>query len=247
MNSEEFCQRVLARIPYTTPQEKESIQSRLRKQIQENAERFKEPDDSQEEAEERAISGMIAPEEVGRALKKQYSLGWLILSRVAGTLIVVLGVIILLTLPIYGKVFDHLKAQVDPVDAPFFSAVSRDEGYTIYPVNIKVPIGNDVVSIYEVGLKENPDGETGEVSIATCNYDHNMFGIASQTLLGCTVETVEGNNQCHRAGGGGSAGAYYKVLQAVQVQRTETEIYLWYEHFGEQIGVAVPLKWEDLE
>jgi hypothetical protein len=227
---------------------KNAIRVRLQKLIEENAERLKEPDDSQEQAEERALSAMIAPEEVGKALKRKYSLGWLILSRVAGVLIAVLGVIILLTLPMYGTVFDQLKAQLDPVHARFPSAVNRDAGYTIYPVNIKVPIGNDVVSIYEVGLKENLDGETGEVSIATCNYDSKLFGIAARDLVDAvTVETDAGMLEDIDGKGGSSAGASHWVISRFQVQRTETVVYLWYEHFGACFRVSVPLEWEVLE
>lgn len=119
--------------------------------------------------------------------------------------------------------------------------------FKTYPLDIKVPIGNDIVSIYKASLHGH--SETGYlISIAMCNYDPNPFGIASRNLLhNLQVETAAGRQYSRSGGGGGSAGAEYLAIRSLPVTESDTEVYLCYEQFGEEIRIAVPIPWEVLD
>lgn len=249
MNSKDFCQLVLEKVHHATQEEKASIRQELLNHLEDHADVLKESGYSQEDADERALSAMGQPEEIGIELNKQYPLGWLVLSRAALMLSILLGIVIVITLPLVGHVFESLQARIDPFHSNFCSSVEKGDGSTAYSLDIKVPIGNDILSIYKVALQESRQSETGyAVSIAMCNYDRNPFGIASQSLLNnLTAKTAAGIDDCLGGGGGGNSGAYYWVIRSLPVAQTETELYLCYDRFGEHMRVAVPLNWEVLE
>ena len=66
-------------------------------------------------AEERAIAAMGEPDEVGRELNRQYTgWGWVLVSRAAVVLTVVLCAQALLALGILGMVIDSISARIYP-------------------------------------------------------------------------------------------------------------------------------------
>lgn len=247
MNSNDFCKQVLAQVHHATPKEKDSIQEELLNHLMDHAEELEEAGYSQKDANAQALSAMGNPEEIGIELNKQYPLGWLVLSRATLFLSIFLGLLIFLTLPVMGNVFENLQARLDPTNSSFASTVKEGR---VYPLDIKVPIGNDVLYIYEAALEEVKESETGyAVTIALCSYDQNPFGIASQSLLeNLRAETATGS-ELFRNGmsGGGNSVVNYRVIKLLSVKQTEKELYLCYDRFGKQVRVAVPLHWEVLE
>ena len=248
MNSNEFCDQVLKQVRHATMDEKQSIRQELLDHIEDHANALKEAGYTQEEASSCALSAMGNPEEIGRDLNKQYPLGWLVLSRAALILIILLSFSTLMMLPVMGHTFDSLQARIDPTKSNFYSTRNEDSGPTTYPLNIKVPIGNDILYIYKAMLQAGED-DKGNITIYACNYDRNPFGIASQSLLNCLkAETASGENILISSGGGaGNAGVNYWDFRSLPVTRSETELYLTYDRYGVQMRVAVPILWEVLE
>jgi len=248
MNSNEFCEQVIKQVRHATMVEKQSIRQELLNHIEDHVDALQEAGYSQDEASDCALSAMGNPEEIGRDLNKQYPLGWLVLSRAALILIILLSFSMLMMLPLLGHTFESMQARIDPTKSNFYSTRSEDSGSTTYPLNIKVPIGNDILYIYKATLQAGEDGK-GSVTISTCNYDRNPFGIASQSLLNCLkAETAAGLDiRISSAGGGGNSGAYYWNLRSLPITTSETELYLTYDRYGVQMRVAVPILWEVLE
>ena len=233
MNSKEFCEQVLKQLRYATAEEKRAIRQEMLDHIEDHANALKDAGYSQEEAGECALSAMGNPEQIGRELNKQYPLGWLVLSRAALMLIILLGVSLLMTLPLLGQTYESLVARIAPTKSSFVSTGNENSGAITYPLKIKVPIGNDTLSIYEAALQGRPNGG-GYISIATCNYDRNPFGIASQFLRNnLKAETADGVDDLLSGGGGGNARAYYWTIRSLPVTRAEQEIYLTYDCYGE--------------
>lgn len=245
MNDNDFYKQVLAQIRHATANEKASIRLELQNHVEDHVKTLIDAGIPQEDCMEQAISAMGDPQEIGKELNKQYPLRWLFLSRVSLILCLLLGFSMLGTFPLLSHVYDNLQARYAPDDSSIGPAWS-DMALTTYPLDIKVPIGNDVVSIYKASL--HGDKETGYlISIAMCNYDPNPFGIASTSLLhSLKVETSTQTYEGWNGGGGGSAGVYYWVIQSLPVTEADAEVYLCYEHFGEEIRIAVPIPWEVL-
>ena len=244
MNHKEFCEQVLRQIRHATTEEKQSIRQELLNHIEDHTHALQDAGYSHEEASECALSAMGNPEEIGRDLNKQYPLGWLVLSRAALILIILLGFALVMMLPALGNTYENIIARVNPAKSSFQISSSEDSAGKTYPLHIKVPIGNDILYIYKADLNRN-----GYISVYTCNYDRNPFGIASQSLLDdLQAESAAGLDLfISNGGGGGNSGAQYLLFSTRPVTRSDTEIYLTYDSYGEQVRVAVPLRWEVLE
>ena len=191
---------------------------------------------SPELAEERTLDAMGDPKDVGRELNKQYT-GWgfVLLSRVAVLLTVVLCIQALLGLGILGNLLDSVWARVAPLEPEEISAAVTQR------LDIRVPIGSDVVRVY--GVSRLTREGVPAVGVFVCAYDHLPGGVVSDRLLpGMWIEDPRGEALEWLSGGSGhgSIGADYQ-LRYVPVEETDTSITLRYERFGENIAVEIPL------
>ena len=166
MTPSEYQDRVLAGLRRLTPEEREAVRRELDGHIEDHMEALRELGYDEALAQERTMAAMGDPEEVGRELEKQYPLRWLILGRLAVVATVVLCIQMMLGVGLLGMVWDSLAARIYPSERTDLNTVVAQEW-----VDIRIPVGNDVLRIYRVAVghsgdelgvweAENPRGET---------------------------------------------------------------------------------------
>ena len=245
MERQEFCDRVLARVRHATPEEKAAIRAELDGHMEDHAAALLEAGYEEAEAAERALAAMGNPEEIGAELNRDYPLGWLVLSRVSLILTILLSISLINVLPNVVELKESVEARIDPVAGQRSGTVT---GTYVYPVDLRADVGSDVLRVFQMGLSLRPDGQTGVVSVALCNYDQNVFGTASQILIGNVTYKMESGGELMPASGsgGGGSGAQYWVANGIDVSRTDEYLTVCYEGFGETIRLEAPLDWEGI-
>lgn len=236
MTRKEYTESVLSALRHVTSQEREAIRAEIDGHIEDHMADLLELDYPLELAEERTLSAMGDPKKVGQELNKQYTgWGWVIFSRAAVVLTVVLCFQALLGFSVLSNFADSVWARTAPLEPEEISAAVTER------LDIRVPVGNDVVRIY--GVSRLIRKGVPAVGVFLCAYDHLPGGVVSDCLLpGVWIESQRGEPLEWLSGGSGqgSIGAKY-WLRYVPVQWSDTSITLRYDRFGENIAVEIPL------
>lgn len=246
MDQNTFCEAVLSCIRHASLEERRAIQEELTAHIEDHAEALEQGGYSPKEAMERAVEAMGEPQEIGREMDQQYPLGWLVLSRVALIASVLLVCMMLTAFSLLGNLTNSITARIAPGKANFISALDPAKYDVIREVDLTVQIGDDILRVSQIGLKHGV-GEEGKLGVALCNYDRNLFGIASQQLLHAVSFTEEKDSYYkgyETAGGGGNSGAHYWVTEGIRVDRSMETVPVIYDAYGEQARLELPIPWE---
>ena len=236
MDRKTYIDTVLSTLRHVTWDEQLAIRAEIDGHIEDHMEGLLELGYEPELAEERTLAAMGDPKEVGRELNKQYT-GWpfVLLSRAAVLLTVVLCIQALLGIGILGNLWDSVWARVYPEELEDHTPAAAER------LNIRVPVGNDILRIYRVS-RVTREGVPA-IGISLCAYDRLPGGVVSdQVLPSVWIEDQRGEALEWLSGGSGhgSIGADYQ-LRYVPVEPSDTYITLRYERFGEDIAVEIPL------
>lgn len=239
MDRKTYIDTVLSALRHVTGDERAAIRAELEGHMEDHMEGLLELGYEPELAEERTLAAMGDPQEVGRELNKQYTgWGWVLLSRMAVLLTVVLCIQALLGIGILGNLWDSVAARVWPKNFEEMEAVSPTATERL---NIRVPVGNDVLRVYQVS-RVTREGVPA-VGVSLCAYDRLPGGVVSDRLLpGVWIEDQRGSplEWLPNGQGRGSIGANYQ-LRYVPVEPSDTFITLRYDRFGEDVSVKIPL------
>ena len=240
MTRQEYTDRVLANLRRVTPEERAAIREELDAHMEDHICDLLDLGYDEALAEERTMQRMGDPEEVGRELDKQYPLRWLVLGRVALTLTVVMCIVALFGIGILSYLWWSLEARVAPDQ---ISSDLLEQGQRV--VDIRVPVGNDILRIYRVAMGKKDGQLVAEVSM--CAYDRIPGGIVYEQLLP-NVELTDqrGAPPEWGLGGGGKSnwGADY-TTKYINIEPEDTYVTVTYDRFGEYVSVRVPLTGED--
>lgn len=237
MTRKEYTDTVLAALRRVTEDERRAIRAEIDAHMEDHICALLDLGYDEPLAEERTLALMGDPKEVGRELNKQYT-GWafVLLSRAAVLLTIVLCIQMVLGLGIFGNLFYSFQARILPQETDWECTVAAEEA-----VNFRVSVGNDVlrVSRIAVGTRE------GELvaGVALCVYDRIPGGVVSERLLpNLRLEDQRGDVPEYPLGGGGTGSwtAMYTV-KYVPIQPEDTTVTLRYDRFGEEIAVEIPL------
>ena len=237
MTREEYTKIVLAQLRRVTEDERRAIRAELDAHMEDHMEALAELGCDGAEAEERTLARMGDPAEVGRELSKVYTgWGWVLLSRLAVLLTVVLCIQAVLGIGILSNFLWSIQARTVPDE--IHSDYSAEA--TVRP-DIRIPIGNDVLRVYRVSLVERKDGPAAQVALAA--YDRIPGGVVSQRLLPSVVLADQRGAVPDRGTGGGGKGCFTAefTLRYVPVQEGDTSITLTYDRLGETAEVTIPL------
>ena len=238
MTREEYTKIVLAQLRRVTEDERRAIRAELDAHMEDHMEALAELGCDGAEAEERTLARMGDPAEVGRELSKVYTgWGWVLLSRLAVLLTVVLCIQAVLGIGILSNLLWSIQARTVPDE--IHSDYSAEA--TVRP-DIRIPIGNDVLRVYRVSLVERGDGPAAEVAMVA--YDRIPGGVVSGQLLHNVELADQRGNNPGLAGPGsrgkGNFGAEYS-LDYLLIERGDTFITLRYDRLGETVAVEIPL------
>lgn len=240
----DFYDEVLSHIRYATAEERQAIRAELEGHVEDRAEALEAAGYDRAEAQSRSLAAMGDPAEIGKGLDKQYSRFWLILSRAAAVGVAVLCISLVMAYPLHRLYFlkENLTARWAPMVSSF-QTLEEKTGTTGWDPELKVEIGNDILSVYWVAL----DREKGEAEVYLCNYDQNPFGQASEQLGGYVYISNTAGDWSRSGAGGSTGGAAYRRLSEIPVTPEEDHLTLTYDRFGEHISLEIPLEQEGRE
>ena len=242
MDRRTYIEQVLENLRRVTPDEQAAIQDEIDGHIEDHICDLIELGYDEKVAEERALSFMGDPVEVGRELDKQYPLRWLVLGRAAVVLTAMMCVVAVLGLGILSHLWWSVEARI-VTDAVASDFPEEDR----QAVDIRVSVGNDILRVYRVATGTQDGLLVAEV--AMCAYDRIPGGIVSGLLLPNVLLTDQRGDQPewgnHGARGKSSWGADYKV-KSIDIEPGDTYVTLTYDRFGEYVSVRVPLTGEDV-
>lgn len=236
MTRKEYTDTVLAALRRVTEDERRAIRAEIDAHMEDHICALLDLGYDEPLAEERTLALMGDPNEVGRELSKQYT-GWafVVLSRVAVLLTIVLCIQMVLGLGILGNLWDSVWARTAPLEPEEISSAVKER------LDIRIPVGSDVVRVY--GVSRLTRKGVPAVGVFLCAYDRIPGGVVSERLLpNMWVEDQRGQPLEWQFGGSGrgSGGVDYQ-LRYVPVEPSDTFITLRYDRFGEEIAVEIPL------
>lgn len=239
MTREDFMSQVLLPLGRLTGDERSAVRQELEEHIEDRMEALLGMGWTPELAEARSLEAMGDPAEIGREMAKQYrGRGWVWIGRAAVLLMIVLCIQAVLALGMLGFVLDSATARVtgdvwtnlDVVEAAM-------------PVDIRIPVGNDILRVVQVSTGRRGDDGTYRAELSIYTYDRIIGGVVSEGLLNHTViENQRGETLW--GGGGGSGGGHYMReygTKYAEIRPGDTYVTLTYRRFGEDIRVQIPL------
>lgn len=249
MERQEYCDRVLAVMRRPTGDERRAIREELDGHMEDRIEVLLELGYEEQLAEERALAAMGSPEEVGRALDREYPRVWLILSRIAVAITTAMCIAAVFGVGILFHTWNSLVARIAPEEqnpGNFTAEISEK-------ADIRVPVGNDVLRVYQVstGTRKVLSEGSGEedrilpvAEVLLCAYDRIPGGIVSGEIeQGLTLYNARGEALGDWSKGGGGAGSYGAeyMRRYTQIEMGDTYVLLVYDRFGEQVSLEIPL------
>lgn len=251
MTRREYTERVLANLHRVTRRERAAIQAELDAHMEDHICDLLDLGYPPELAEERTLSFMGDPAEVGRELDKQYPLRWLAAKWAAMAL--TLALVLLVLGPAWtlaGTVADNLwnrfypLHQMDLWDISFAGYVDGEYVHIVAEtadVDLRQTSGGVGLRVYQAGL-EDPAAEETTAWLAVSIYSENPFrGYPGVLRSGLTVPGGSSGYQnlytfSHDFGG--------PFMVSSQVKRGE-DLTFTYEQGGHSFTFTVPLPWEE--
>ena len=229
--------RVLAELRRVTPSEREAVRAELDGHIEDHMADLLELGYSPELAEERTMSFMGDPEEVGKELDKQYPMGWLVLARAATALCVICCLSVALSLPMLRHPYLNIQARLWPRSGcpAWVEHIEQD-------TDIRMEIGSDELYIFGTATGPRDDTAAAEVTVFYCLYDKNPFHYVSDS--GVFFEDCRGERIHGGAGSTSTAGAAYWDWRG-EALYGDPYITAVNERYGTRQTVQVPLVWEE--
>ena len=235
MTKAEYTAAVCAALRRLTPRERTAVREEIDGHIQDHTADLLALDYPEDLAEQRALSAMGDPEEVGKAISRQYFPFWLAAGRLAAAALVLLALMVLTNAQSWvGLMADNLQARWAPG-----SAVPEWMEQVHQETDIRLEVGSDVLYIFGVGT----DAETGIVTVLSCWYDQNPLGLVSGntvTFQDCRGQVLPGGG----VGGPYDAAADFR-RQSLSVLPGDPYVTVVCERYGARYTAQVPLVWED--
>ena len=239
MDRKTYIETVLSALRHVTQREREAIRAEIDGHIEDHMADLLELDYPPELAEERTLSAMGDPAEVGRELNKQYPLRWLTVCWIARLLSAwtILAVLLLL-LSAGGAEASPLTAALERID-PDLSHHFDPSGTVVAEesLDIAFPVGNDVVRVLRIcTYRDIPWGEL-RAFVNVDTYDRWPLGVVSdKTLL---LESQNGGQEEIRVSG---LNRWWHLGDgSVRIQPGDTYVTLRYGGYGESGVIQIPL------
>nr|WP_325303648.1 permease prefix domain 1-containing protein [uncultured Dysosmobacter sp.] len=235
MTRREYTDTVLAALRRVTEDERRAIRAEIDGHMEDHICALLDLGYDEPLAEERTMALMGDPAEVGRELNKQYTgWGWVLLSRAAVALTIVLCIQSLMGVGMLYMLWRSVAARLLPEEPRWTCTVAAETS-----PDVRIPVGNDILRVYRTAVGQR-EGET-VAGLAMTVYDRIPGGVASERLVSnLRLEDQRGDVLPVRSGNVGTVTAWYTTCY-LPIQPGDTHVTLHYERFGEEIAVEIPL------
>lgn len=227
---EVFCAKVCTYVNHATPKERTALGLELREHLEDRAEAYAAGGLAEEAAAERAVAAMGDAESLGRALNRQYPLGWLLLSRGALALCLV---VVLLLVPTLSDRASVLGKNLASRYAPqlYLSQEERADGFD---PGLTAKVLDTTVRLYWV--RSSMDGEN------QLFYDLYFSFSSDNPFRYPSGQSLAGRMQISPTAGSGGAyfGAFDARIGTSVPVGTET-VQVFYDQFGHKFGWELDL------
>ena len=152
MTRKEYTDAVLAVLRHVTRREREAIRREIDGHIEDHMEDLLELDYPPELAEERTLSAMGDPGEVGRALNRQYPFRWLVAARTA--MVLTIAAVLLMGSGLLGflsNTGDNLRARFCP-ETLVAVEYHSDHLDAVEELDLRAELEDVTVRVYQAGL-----------------------------------------------------------------------------------------------
>lgn len=243
MTKREYTELVLSALRHVTRREREAIRAEIDGHIEDHMADLLELDYPPELAEERTLSAMGDPAEVGRELNRQYPLRWLVVGRMAMVLTIV-AVLVMGSgiLGFLSNTGDNLRARFCPekLAAVEYQSDSLD---AVAELDLRARLEDVAVRVYQVGLEHTSGG--GMAYVALSCWNDNPFVEPPELIntFGTYDELEVRGSTCGLLPDGGT-GWKWAFIYEVPVNEGDT-VEITYERWGQSFHFSVPLPWEE--
>lgn len=257
MDRKTYIEEVLGGLSRLTPVERTAVRAELDAHIEDHICDLLELGYEVALAEERTMTLMGDPQEVGRELNKQYPLGWLVLKWAAAALTLML-VLASFTCVNWDCVDANLTLRFRPWKGLQFDEESPYEFLIDHKVDIRETVGDTVVrvcavAIYEMGegkpayevfqesvqaFGDYPDDQT-VAAVWVCGYPASLWDVARNPY--CPWVDIRGKEEAWFVSGGMVSSIYL-----IPVERGEEQLTASYDAYGYQGSFTIPLNWEEV-
>lgn len=250
----EYTEQVLANLRRVTKAEREAVRAEIDGHMEDHICDLLDLGYPPELAEERTLSFMGDPAEVGRELNKQYPFRWLVTKWIAVAL--TLAFVLAMLVPAWrlaGTVSDNLWNRFYPLHQMDLCDVSlHDRAHGEYcfledaaEVDLRQTRDGVTMRVYQAGLKCPMAPKKTEAWVAVCLYSENPFYQVPQVMGDLT--DVRGVLSAP-LGQDVSCTDYSGVKTAFTVHglvRRGEELEFTFEQYGHRFSFSVPLPWEE--
>lgn len=243
MTRKEYTDAVLAVLRHVTRREREAIRREIDGHIEDHMEDLLELDYPPELAEERTLSAMGDPGEVGRALNRQYPFRWLVAARTAMALTI--AAVLLMGSGLLGflsNTGDNLRARFCP-ETLVAVEYHSDHLDAVKELDLRAELEDVTVRVYQAGLTNASGG--GMAYVALSCWNDNPF-VEPPELINTfgweEVLRITGSS-CGLPPSGGT-GSKWTFVYEVPVNYGDT-VEITYERWGRSFRLSVPLPWEE--
>ena len=238
--------RVCQFVRHATKKEKAAIHKELTVHIADHTQALMDAGHPPEAAQALALEAMGEPDEVGKALDREYPLRWLVLSRLAPVAVLLL----VLALLHYGwylpfLVKDYLAARNDPIQTTHTVVFNSDTGQSrqvpnLTPLDLRYQLPNqNILSIYAVGLE--PTGENYTAYLYTVQYSQHLARLNTSREVALTFPSQETGSLESSLNWGLACYSWYTITLSPGETLTAR-----YDHYGTRIDAEIPLPWEEV-
>lgn len=228
---------------YATGREKKSIQAELTAHMEDHAQALMDAGYDASHAHQIALDATGAPEEVGKALNREYPKLWYVLSRLALFFLIatVIHVCQYFQYPL-ENLPHHYKIRQDPMA----NALQTDGFPELYPLDIQQELPSDcVLEVFAAGLESSRHAYGYDAYICTVSYCENPFDSVEQISDDLTFTWNSPECLYSPSGGDGSDNYFYWNYQLCSLPEGTTPT-LVYDCYGTTFSLEIPLPWEEV-
>ena len=239
---DEYSKAVARYVRHATGKEKANLRKELEDHMEDHAQALLDGGFPEDHAYRAAVESMGDPEEVGKALNREYPLRWLILSR---SLLVVALILLVLLISWSSQTWHQWEPKLN-ARTPSLETMQAVAGpVLLHPLDLSQPINDDVtLAIYGVGLWQQEDGSYSAY-VCSISYPNSIFGTAGDLPFRLHFFSDE-TALPHGAQSGTQNNSVNDIMYYISLPEYGIPLSVRYDSHGTTFDLEIPLPWEEV-